>query len=248
MKMVYMNYIKKERLPTSWCPGCGLGIMLRETAKVFDKLKLNRNNTVVVSGIGCAGRAAGYFNLDSVHGLHGRAIPLAEGIKKANEKLNVLVFSGDGDLMGIGGNHLLHTSRRNINMAVICSDNEITGMTGGQMSPTTKQGIKTLTSPYGSNIQEMNVKGILKSNKNYFYAKTSVFHIEHLNRAIEQAIKWNGFSFVDVIENCIVNNGRRLGFENSYEMLISYRKNFRIKPDFQEFNENELGMIRKKEK
>jgi len=234
-----------EGFPTVWCPGCGIGLIFRETAKVFDELKFNKENATVVSGIGCSGRSAGYFNLDSAHTLHGRALPVAEGIKRANDKLNVVVFSGDGDLSGIGGNHLLHASRRDIDITVICVNNEIYGMTGGQMSPTTKKGVKTMTSPYGDPYEPVNIQGIITSNKRHFYARSSVFHLEHLNKCIKQAIEWKGFSFVEVISDCIENNGRRLGFKNAYEMLISYRNNFKINPEAKVLDEFELGIIKK---
>lgn len=240
--MTYMDYIKKERLPTTWCPGCGLGLILRETAKVFDILK--PKNLVAVSGIGCTGRSAGYLNLDSVHGLHGRAIPLAEGMKHANKKLNIVIISGDGDLIGIGGNHLLSASRRNPDITVLCASNEIYGMTGGQMSPTTKMGAKTLTSPQGNIYHPMNVQGLLMANENYFYARTTVFHVEHMNKCIEEAMKHKGFSFVEIIENCIANNGRRLGFKNGYDMMLSY-KQYKIINNAEELKDDELGIVSK---
>ncbi|MFH1637832.1 MAG: thiamine pyrophosphate-dependent enzyme, partial [Candidatus Woesearchaeota archaeon] len=159
--MSWIELIRQERMPTVWCPGCGLGILLTQVAKAFEELGLDYTNTAVVSGIGCTGRFAGYLNMDTVHSLHGRAIPLAEGIKRANENLNVFVISGDGDLTGIGGNHLLHASRRNVNITVICVDNGIYGMTGGQLAPTTEKGMATATSPYGSPYEPINLQGII---------------------------------------------------------------------------------------
>jgi 2-oxoglutarate ferredoxin oxidoreductase subunit beta len=242
--MPYRQFIKTERFPTTWCGGCGLGIILRETAKVFEKLGFKKENTVVVSGIGCSGRAAGYFKLDSVHTTHGRAIPVAEGIKRGNKDLNVIVISGDGDLLGIGGNHLLHSARRGANITILCVDNEIYGMTGGQMAPTTKKGVKTLTSPYGDPYEPINVQGLLLLTKKHFYARTTVFHIEHLNKCIKEAIEWQGFSFVDIISDCITNDGRRRGYKNAYEMLISYRENYKINSiPKKRLEDNELGVI-----
>src|SRR5574337_973593 len=123
----FKRYLKLDLLPTPWCPGCGNGIVLKTICQAFDEVDLPRDGTVVVSGIGCAGRSAGFFDLDSVHTAHGRAIPVAEGIKYANDALHVVVVSGDGDLLGIGGNHLLHAIRRNTNITVICYANEIYG-------------------------------------------------------------------------------------------------------------------------
>lgn len=232
--------------PTVWCPGCGNGLIIREIAKVFDKLNFSKKDTVVVSGIGCAGRMAGYFELDSVHGLHGRALPLAEGIKLTNPGLNVIVASGDGDIGGIGGNHLLHTSRRDADLTVICVNNQTYGMTGGQLAPTTGKGMKTITTPEGSPYNPINFQGLLTSRKKHFYARTTVFHIEHLNKCIEEAIKWKGFAFVEVINTCITNYARRLGFKSGHELLLSYRDNYTINSDPKEkLADNELGILKK---
>ncbi len=238
--------LKLYKFPTTWCPGCGVGLIIKQTAKAMDELKLNKNNTVAVSGIGCTGRGAGYFNLDSVHGAHGRALPLAEGVKATNPKLNVIVFSGDGDLTGIGGNHLLHGSRRDADLTVICNTNRIYGMTGGQMAPTTMKGVKTTTSPYGSEYEPINVQGLCTLNKKHFYARTSVFHHEHMKRCIKEAIQWKGFAFVEVLGICLQNFGRRLGFKTNYDMMIAIRDKYKINNEAKVLKENELGIMKKK--
>lgn len=242
--MSYIELLKTERFPTTWCAGCGNGIIMINLAKVMEELKMDYKNTVVVSGIGCSGRTAGYFNMDSVHGLHGRAIPLAEGIKLANNKLNVVVVSGDGDLTGIGGNHLLHASRRDTDITVVCATNEIYGMTGGQMSPTTRLGATTMTSPYGNKTMPINLQGLITQNKRYFYARTTVFHINHLKKCIKEAIQWKGFSFVDIISDCPTNFGRRVGYKNAYQMLMDYKKNYQINDNTKILKDSELGVIR----
>lgn len=232
-------------MPTTWCEGCAIGIVFKQLVFTFEKIKMSKSNSVVVSGIGCSGRAAGYFDLDSVHVTHGRAIPVAEGIKRGNKKLNVVVFSGDGDLVGIGGNHLLHASRRDINLTVICINNEIYGMTGGQMAPTTKPGAKTLTSTFGNKYYPLNIQGIITANPGHFYARSSAFHIDHLQTCISKAIKWKGFAFIDVISYCIENYGRRLGFKNGYEMLLKLKEDYKINNNPKAFlKNNELGIIK----
>ena len=202
-----------------------------------------KDNTVVVSGIGCSGRSAGTFSLDSVHTVHGRAIPVAEGIKMANDDLNVVVLSGDGDLLGIGGNHLVHASRRNTNITVICFSNEIYGMTGGQAAPTTRQGTKTLTTPEGCRERPIDLQPLIKAH-NCFYAKTTVYHVKHLEQCIVEALKYEGFAFVDVKVHCITNNGRRLGFKNASEMLLQFKENYKIndKPDI--LQPEEIGITK----
>lgn len=246
--MNYKDYVKWSRMPTTWCPGCAIGIVFKQLTFTLEKMTIPREELVVVSGIGCSGRAAGYFNTDSVHGTHGRAISIAEGIKRGNQKLKVIVFSGDGDLIGIGGNHLLHASRRDIDLTVICINNEIYGMTGGQMAPTTKTGTKTLTSVFGNKYNPVNIQGIISSNKRFFYAKSSAYHLNHLKRSIKEAIEWNGFAFVDVVSYCIENLGRRLGFKNAYEMLFKLKEDFKINAKPQgRLLEGELGILRSEE-
>lgn len=229
--MHYKDYIKWERMPSTWCAGCSIGIVFKQLTFTLEKMGVSRKNLVVVSGIGCSGRAAGYFNLDSVHATHGRALPVAEGIKRGNPELKVLVFSGDGDLAGIGGNHLIHSARRDIDLTVICIDNEIYGMTGGQMAPTSQRGAKTLTSLKGSDYYPINLQGLITSNTRHFYARGSTFRINHLQKCIQQAIEWKGFAFVDTISYCIENHGRRLGFKSPFEMMDKIRKGYRINPD-----------------
>ena len=238
----FKDYLKTERLPTTWCPGCGNGLVMKETAKALAHLKLKKNNTVMVSGIGCAGRTSGYFNLDTVHTLHGRAIPVAEGIKRG--KFIIVLVSGDGDLASIGTNHLIHSSRRDTNMTIICINNEVYGMTGGQLAPTTKKGKKTITSPTGNKHHPINIQGLVKANKRYFYARSTVYHIDHLQQCIIQALNWKGFSFVEIISDCIRNYGRRQGYKNAYEMLMAYKTYYKLSTNNKELKDNEIGIIK----
>ncbi|MBI2877463.1 MAG: 2-oxoacid:ferredoxin oxidoreductase subunit beta, partial [Candidatus Tectomicrobia bacterium] len=226
--MGYRDFIREERFPTSWCGGCGIGIVLKAVCQTFEELGFTYQDTTVVSGIGCSARSAGYFKLDTIHSIHGRAVPVAEGIKLANEKLHTIVFSGDGDLLGIGGNHLLHACRRNTDITVICIDNEIYGMTGGQKSPTTELNIKTLTSPKGNQDRPINVQAVIRAHEN-FYARSTVYHYAHMRKCLKEAFQWPGLAFVDVKAPCISNNGRRLGFKNGYEMLIHYKDEYKIR-------------------
>ncbi|MBW3018104.1 2-oxoacid:ferredoxin oxidoreductase subunit beta, partial [Candidatus Woesearchaeota archaeon] len=207
-----MKYFKQELFPTIWCPGCGIGLAMKETANAFEELGLKNNQISVVSGIGCSGRAAGYFKADSIHGCHGRAIPVAEGLKRANPELNVIVFSGDGDIVGIGGNHLIHSPRRDTDITVICINNQTYGLTGGQLAPTSSKGAITMTSPYGSNYYPINIQGLILANKRFFYARTTAFHIDHMRKCIKEALQFKGFSFVEVITNCVETYGKRQGY------------------------------------
>ena len=243
--MTYKDYVKWPRMPTTWCPGCGIGMIFKQMVFTLEAMKISKEELAAVSGIGCSGRAAGYLDFDSVHSTHGRALPIAEGIKRGNPKLKVIVFSGDGDLTGIGGNHLLHSARRDIDITVICVNNQIYGMTGGQMAPTTPLGAKTLTSPEGNRYFPINTQQIITANPRHFYARSSAFHIHHLQKCIRQALLWPGFSFVEVLSFCIENYGRRLGFKYAHEMLFQLKDQYRTnnKPDGL-LAEKELGIIK----
>jgi 2-oxoglutarate ferredoxin oxidoreductase subunit beta len=240
--------LRTERFPTPWCAGCGLNALLMHTANTLQKLGFNKTNAAVVSGIGCTARASGFIDLDGVNGLHGRAIPLAEGIKLANPALKVVVISGDGDLAGIGGNHLLHSSRRNTDITVLCSVNETYGMTGGQTSPLTKKGVKTLTSPNGAPYNQMNLHGLFVANKNYFYARTTVAHPAHMVMCIEAALKYPGFSFVEVLNPCYTNLGSRIGYKSLADMLLALKNDYHIVEGATRLADNELGVIEHTEK
>ncbi len=129
--------LRMDRMPHIWCSTCGLGTTVTALAVAIKQLELDTNKIAVVSGIGCTGRVAGYLKLDSFHTTHGRALPFAVGLKIARPDMKVIVFSGDGDLISIGGNHFIHTARRNVDITVICVNNFIYAMTGGQVAPTT---------------------------------------------------------------------------------------------------------------
>ena len=146
MSNLIYKYMRPEHLPQIWCPGCGNGIIMRDVAQAIENLGLSRNQTVIVSGIGCSSRAAGYMDFNTIHTTHGRAIAFATGIKLANPELEVIVIAGDGDISAIGGNHLIHAARRNIGLTVVVMNNSTYGMTGGQYS-TAPPRLPTLTAP-----------------------------------------------------------------------------------------------------
>ena len=144
------DFLRMDRIPHIWCSGCGIGTVVTSFVDAVKKSKINLDKLAVVSGIGCTGRVAGYIKLDSFHTTHGRAIPFATGLKLANPDLKVVVFSGDGDISGIGGNHLIHAARRNMDITVICVNNFNYAMTGGQVAATTPINANASTAPYGN--------------------------------------------------------------------------------------------------
>jgi 2-oxoglutarate ferredoxin oxidoreductase subunit beta len=230
--MAVKDKLKTDLFPTIWCPGCGIGLIMQQLATVLDELGLDKLNTVFVTGIGCTGRMGAYLNFESVYTLHGRTLPVAEAIKMVRPELHVIVVSGDGDLASIGGNHLLHSIRRNPNITVLCNNNEIYGLTGGQTGPTTPQGTSTISSP-------------VNTNPNAYYAKTTVYHQGPMRRAIKEAIEWPGFSFVDIASQCIENNGRRIGFSSANEMLQHYRTAYKpAPPGSTHLESHQLGIVK----
>jgi len=243
-EMTYKDRLKLDLFPTIWCPGCGIGTIMMMLAMTLDEMKLDERNTIIVTGIGCTGRMGGYLKHEAVYTLHGRTLPVAEAIKTVRPEMNVIVVAGDGDTASIGGNHLIHTIRRNAPVTVLCNNNEIYGLTGGQTGPTTPTGTKTLSSPGGNPNTPINLQGLVRSSPHALYAKTTVYHQAHLRNVIREAIEWPGFSFVDITSQCIENNGRRIGFASANEMLTFYRKTYKRAPkDATQLNAFEIGVI-----
>jgi len=243
-EMTYKDRLKLDLFPTIWCPGCGIGTIMMMLAMVLDEMSLDERNTVIVTGIGCTGRMGGYLKHEAVYTLHGRTLPVAEAIKTVRPEMNVIVVAGDGDTASIGGNHLIHTIRRNAPVTVLCNNNEIYGLTGGQTGPTTPTGTKTLSSPGGNPNTPINLQGLVRSSPQALYAKSTVYHQLHLRNVIREAIEWPGFSFVDITSQCIENNGRRIGFASANDMLTFYRKTYKRAPkDAVQLNAFEIGIV-----
>ncbi len=203
------KYLRMSKLPHIWCPGCGHGIITQAIVRAIDELGLDTDKTVVVSGIGCSGRAPGYLHFDTLHTTHGRAIAFATGIKMAKPELNVIVITGDGDGAAIGGNHLIHAARRNLDLTVICFNNYIYGMTSGQYSPLTPQGSYATTSPYGMLENPFDLCNLVIGAGGTFAARSTTFHARQLTNIIKDAISHKGFAFVDALSQCPTYYGRR---------------------------------------
>lgn len=224
MEKVIDKYYR-PRLPHIWCPGCGNGIVTSAIMKAVDKLGLDQNNTVVVSGIGCSSRASGYLDFDTVHSAHGRALPVATGIKLSEPALNVIVITGDGDSTAIGGNHFIHTSRRNINLTVVIFNNNIYGMTGGQYSPLTPPGSRATTAPYTTVERSFDIAELAKAAGATFVARGTAYHTQMLVDVIAQAISHDGFAVVDAITQCPISYGRQNKLGDAAGMMTWQRDN-----------------------
>ncbi len=222
-------YLRVERIPHIWCPGCGLGIVLNSFLRGLLKARLDLTKVAVVSGIGCTGRAAGYVNLDSFHTTHGRAIPFATGLKLANPELEVVVISGDGDLVAIGGNHLIHAARRNIHLTVLCVNNFIYGMTGGQLGPTTPLTARSSTSVTGNVEPPFNVPHLAAASGAKYVARWTTAHVHQLERAVTEALLKKGFSLVEIISPCPTYYGRMNKLRSGLEQMKYYRDNSVVK-------------------
>jgi 2-oxoglutarate ferredoxin oxidoreductase subunit beta len=218
-------YLRVDRLPHIWCPGCGLGTIVNSFLRSVLETGLNVDKVALVSGIGCTGRAAGYVKLDSFHTTHGRAIPFATGLKLANPGLKVVVFSGDGDLAAIGGNHLIHAGRRNIDMTVICVNNFNYGMTGGQLGPTTPWSARTTTSRRGNIENAFNLPNLAAASGAVYVARWTVAQVRQMERAIKEALMKRGFTFIEIITPCPTYYGRMNRQATGLDQMRYYRAN-----------------------
>lgn len=224
MNKLYEKYIKKESLPTLFCPGCGNGIIQRAAMEAIEKLGC-KEDTACVSGIGCSSWIPCYLQLDVIHTMHGRALPFAEGLKLSQPDKKILVFTGDGDCMAIGGNHLLHAAARNIDLTVVMVNNNIYGMTGGQKSPTTPLEAKTKTSPYGCIDMPMNACGLVMTLGASYVARWTTAHPVQLAKSIAEGMDHKGFSFIEVLSQCPVQAGKSVwGEKDPAKIMELYKK------------------------
>lgn len=217
--MSYQEWFREDRLPHIYCAGCGNGTVINCTLMAVEEMGWKKDETVFVSGIGCSSRASGYIVTDSLHTTHGRALAFATGVKLANPDLKVVVFTGDGDLAAIGGNHFIHACRRNIDITVVCMNNQIYGMTGGQGSPTTPIGALSTTTPYGSREPVFDLSELAVAAGANYVARWTSYHVKELSRAILAGLKTEGFSFIETMVQCPTNFGRRNKLRNVIDQV-----------------------------
>jgi len=228
------KHLRVDRIPTLYCPGCGIGItlgaMLRALDKRINEGLIDPNKIVWVGGIGCSARTVFYVRYDAAHVLHGRAIAFATGVALANPELLVIVVGGDGDIAGIGGNHFIHAARRNIDMIVVMITNFVYAMTGGQVAPTTPRGVKTTTTPMGNPEPPLNaIKLVSALNANYA-ARASVTTPHYIENFFYKALGIKGFRFIEVISTCPEIYGRHIGLRDPVEMYNELKKRVKYKP------------------
>ena len=221
--------LRMDRMPHIWCPGCGIGTTVNCFTRALQQAKLDLDKVAVVSGIGCTGRVAGYVELDSFHTTHGRAIPFATGLKLAKPDLTVVVYSGDGDLISIGGNHFIHAARRNVDLKVICVNNFIYGMTGGQVAPTTPGSAMTTTTPYGCFEQPFNLPYLAESSGAVYVARWTAFHVRQITHAMTEVFRKKGFCFIEILSPCPTLYQRRNRLGDGLAAMQYYKESSEIR-------------------
>jgi len=214
-----LQYFRQHKLPTIWCAGCGHGTVTNALVRTIAKLGFDKNNTVIVSGIGCSSRAPGYLDFDTLHTAHGRAITFATGVKFANPDLKVIVITGDGDCTAIGGNHFIHAARRNIDITVIVMNNSIYGMTSGQYSPMMQKGGIGTTAPYGNVERSFDLAKLSTAAGATYVSRSTTYHVQLLGELIEKALLHKGFSVVEAITGCPTYYGRKNKVGGAVDML-----------------------------
>ncbi|HVP79138.1 MAG TPA: thiamine pyrophosphate-dependent enzyme [Thermodesulfobacteriota bacterium] len=236
------KYLRPKIKPTPFCPGCGHGILMNAILRAIDELKMDMNEMLFVSGIGCAAWIPSpHFNGDTLHTLHGRALAFATGAKLYNPDLCVMVVSGDGDLSSIGGNHLIHAARRNIDLKVICANNMIYGMTGGQAASTTPKGSKTSTTEEGNPYPPFDLCKLVAAAGATYVARYSVTQPVSLIRSIKKALLHVGFSFIEALSPCPTQFGRRNRLDRPEEMIRELTRRCILEEEVEGLTEEELS-------
>lgn len=237
-RLIYQYLRHDKKFPHVWCAGCGNGIVLGSLIRTVHRLGLSKDEVVLVSGIGCAGRLPVYVDFNTLHTTHGRALTFATGIKLAKPELTVIVIMGDGDATAIGGNHLIHAARRNVDLTAIIVNNNIYGMTGGQSSPTTPYGLRASTAPYGHAEHAFDIARLVEAAGASLVARGTIYHVNLLDKLLEKAVNKIGFAVVEVISHCPTHFGK-LNFMGDAvdsmrwmaEHAISVERAKKMKPD-----------------
>lgn len=221
------DYLREELMPHFMCPGCGHGIALRALLWALHELQIDKDKLAIVSGIGCSGRVGAYIDANTLHVTHGRPLAYATGLKLARPDLEVVVITGDGDCLAIGGNHLIHACRRNLNITCMMLNNEVYGMTGGQASPTTSESRYTTTTPLGAHEPVFDACKLAEAAGAGLVGREITLQTPALKNLLRKAISHPGFAFVEVISDCTEIFGRKNDLGNSPEMVLSQKAGVR---------------------
>ncbi|MGM0689005.1 MAG: 2-oxoacid:ferredoxin oxidoreductase subunit beta [Bacillota bacterium] len=213
------DFLRTKKLPHIWCPGCGNGIVTAALVRAVERADYDQKDVVIVSGIGCSSRAAGYLNFNTLHTTHGRALAFATGLKMARPELKLFVIMGDGDCSAIGGNHFIHSARRNIDLNAVIVNNHIYGMTGGQHSPLTPTGKKATTAPRGTLERSFDLLELARGAGATFGARGIAAQPRQLEQLIVRGANHRGFSVVEALSPCPIAYGRRNKLGGAVDML-----------------------------
>jgi len=239
MAFNYDKYLRVDKMPTLWCWGCGDGVILKACIRAIDKMGWDMKDVCIVAGIGCSGRFSSYIDCNTVHTTHGRAIAYATGIKLANPDKHVIVVTGDGDGLAIGGNHTIHGCRRNIGLNHIVINNFIYGLTNSQTSPTTPKGMWTVTAQYGNVDPTFDAAKLAAAAGATFVGRESVLDPQKLEKLFVAGFKHEGYSFFDVFSNCHINLGRKNKMGAAVETLNWIKGRILPKKKFEALSEEE---------
>jgi 2-oxoglutarate ferredoxin oxidoreductase subunit beta len=238
----FFDFYRQDRWPHMFCPGCGVGTVMNVFFRAFVESGLDQNKTVFVAGIGCSGRIPGYIRADSLHTTHGRPLAFAGGIKVANPGLKVIVFTGDGDLGAIGGNHFINACRRNIELTVICINNYIYGMTGGQASTTTPRDFFSSTTPFGNREYPFDLSEVAVAAGANYVARWTTFHVKQMTKSIKKALLKEGLSFVEIASQCPTQFGRRNEMNSARKVFEWLKANSVTRKKASDLSEDHLDL------
>ncbi|MEA4811705.1 MAG: thiamine pyrophosphate-dependent enzyme [Anaerolineaceae bacterium] len=234
--------LKPNSLPHFFCPGCGAAQVMNYFVRAMDELQIPMSSIMGIGGVGCTARIPVYLKLDAMHGIHGRTLAWATGIKLMQPDLKVVIFAGDGDAAAIGGNHLIQAARRNLDVTMIVVNNLNYGMTGGQVAPTTYSTLRTTTTPYGNPEPAFDLVKLVEAAGATFVSRWSTNKPHQSIRAIKKAIQHKGFSFVEIVSQCTTGFGRKAISSGSPTKLLDWIKERSISiADAEKMNEQELA-------
>ncbi|NVO14690.1 MAG: 2-oxoacid:ferredoxin oxidoreductase subunit beta [Rhodoplanes sp.] len=221
------DYLRLQYMPHFMCPGCGHGIALHALLAAVHDCGIAKDDLAVVCGIGCSGRVGGYIDANTFHTTHGRPLAFATGLKLARPDLTVVVVTGDGDCLAIGGNHLIHAARRNLDLTCLMLNNEVYGMTGGQASPTTAATRFTSTTQSGAIEPTFDACALAAAAGASFVGREVTRQAPALKTLIARALRHPGFSFVEVMSDCTEIYGRKNDLGEAPEMILSQKADMR---------------------
>ncbi len=221
------DYLRLELMPHFMCPGCGHGIALRALLWAVHELGIDKNDLAIVSGIGCSGRVGAYIDANTFHVTHGRPLAFATGLKLARPELRLVVITGDGDCLAIGGNHLIHAARRNLDITCLMLNNEDYGMTGGQVSPVTSPDRLTTTTPSGNIEPAFDACALAGAAGAGLVGREVTLQTPALKNLIKDGLEYPGFAFLEIISDCTEIYGRKNDLGESAEMILSQKADMR---------------------